>query len=275
MEYKAAVLQLHTTKSKAHNLDVISRMIQTAAQNGATLVSLPETMNIIDETGIDVSEPIPGETTDLMVSLSKQYNVWIHGGSITEHNGHGGKPYNTTVMVSPSDGIIAKYRKLHLFDVDIDGGVRSKESDQTSKGDAIVVADAPIGRLGFSICYDIRFPELYRTMALLGAQVVFVPADFTYKTGSLHWEVLLRSRAIENNCFIVAAGQCGTNARLHAYGHSMIIDPNGRVLAQLDEDEGIAYAPIDLGAIEDVKRQIPSLENRREDLYTLRCHGRE
>ena len=269
MKYKVAVLQLNTTSSKEHNLIKISRLIKTAAKNSARLISLPETMNIINDMSVDDPESIPGETTELLLSLSKQHNVWIHGGSIIERNQleRGGKPNNTTVMISPESGIIAKYRKLHLFDVNIEGGVKSKESERISKGDKIVVIDTDIGCLGFSICYDIRFPELYRSMALLGAQIVFTPANFTYKTGNLHWEILLRSRAIENNCFVIASAQCGTNAQFQAYGHSMVIGPSGMVLAGLHDEEGIAYADIDLNDIETVKRQIPSLANRREDIY--------
>lgn len=268
-KYKVGLIQLNTQENFEHNLETISRMIDEAAQNGAKLVVLPENMNQITAVREDfVIEEIPGKTISYMMELAKKHNIWIHCGSFKEYNSNG-KPFNTTVMLNPDGEIVAKYRKLHLFDVDLKDGGSFKESDKNSQGSDIVNVQTDIGNLGFTICYDIRFPELYRLLTLNGAEVIFVPANFTYPTGKAHWSTLLRARAIENGVYVLAPGQCGQKPNVLAYGHSMIIDPWGNVLAEAQEEETVVYADIDLDYIPKVREQVPSLSNRRTDVYSI------
>jgi len=267
--YKIGLLQLDSGSDKASNLERIEGMIGEAVAGGASMVSLPEVMNIISgRDGPNPAEPIPGHTTGLLCRWAKRYGVWIHGGSILE-DAPGGKPFNTTVLVGPGGELLASYRKLHLFSVDIPGGVRVRESDRMRPGSEIVSLPTPLGHLGFSICYDLRFPELYRLLALRGAQVLFVPASFTHPTGEAHWEPLLRARAIENGCYVVAAAQCGEKPKYLAHGNSMVVDPWGKITARADQSEGVLMAEINLALVEEARSQIPTLETRRPDAYTL------
>lgn len=268
-KYKVGLIQLNAQADFESNLEKITSMVDEAAQNGAKLISLPENMNQITAVREDfVIEEIPGKTINKMSELAKKHKAWIHCGSIKEYNSNG-KPFNTTVMLNPQGEIIAEYRKLHLFDVDLKDGGSFKESDKNSPGSDIVNVQTDIGNLGLTICYDIRFPELYRLLTLNGAEVIFVPANFTYQTGKAHWSTLLRARAIENGVYILATGQCGQKPNVVAYGHSMIIDPWGTVLAEAQEEETVIYADIDLDYIPKVREQVPSLSNRRADVYDL------
>lgn len=272
MRFKIALIQMDTQNNYEENLKVIEDRIVEASQNGALLVSFPENMNIITmDPKENIMEEIPGRTTDLLCRLAKEKSIWIHGGSIKEYSGTE-KGYNTTVMINPHGEIIAKYRKLHLFDVSLKTGdtiTNIFESDRNLAGEEIVNVDTEIGNLGFTICYDLRFPELYRELVLRGAQIIFVPANFTYKTGEAHWTTLLRARAIENGCFIVAAAQTGVKPMINVYGHSTVIDPWGNILVEAGMETGIVYAEVDLDKVEAVRTQIPSLKNRREDVYQI------
>ena len=195
--------------------------------------------------------------------------VYIQGGSVTEALEGEKRSANTSVLISPQGTILASYRKMHMFDITLTDGTPFRESDRVKPGDTIVTAGTELGVFGLSVCYDVRFPELYRLMALRGAQVIFVPASFTMPTGKDHWEVLLRARAIENGCYIVAAGQIGTKPAYAAYGNSLVADPWGTVVARARDEEGLVFAEIDLDYLERVRRQIPSLENRRTDCYEI------
>lgn len=177
--------------------------------------------------------------------------------------------YNTSVIIDPEGKIIATYRKLHTFDVTLPDGTVCDESTRVHPGKEIVTVDTPLGKLGMSICYDIRFCELYRIMALEGAQVIFTPASFTMPTGKDHWEPILRTRAIENGCYIVAADQIGQKARFFAYGNSMVVDPWGTIVARASDRAGVIYAVIDLDYLDAVRAKIPSLLNRRNDVYDV------
>lgn len=270
-QYKAAVIQLDSQNDKMKNLKAIGRYIDEAAQNGASLIALPEDMNLV---GRNVgeggnAEVVPGLTSQLLVDKAKEHGVYIHGGSFREVIPGEKRYYNTSLFVNPSGEICARYHKMHTFDVTLSDGTVSKESAKIRPGEDIVTLNTELGYLGFSVCYDLRFPELYRLMALRGAQILFVPADFTDMTGRAHWEVLLRARAIENGCYVIAADQTGGKPAYTAHGNSMIIDPWGNVLARADHVPGIIYAEIDQDFLENVREQIPSLQNRRGDVYHL------
>ena len=270
-KYCVAVVQLDTGGDKESNLERVSRYIDEAVERGARLISLPEVMNFIGKSGDgEEPEPIPGPTAELLMEKARRHEVHIHGGSFSELNPEGGRPFNTTVMIDAHGAIVARYRKLHTFDVTLPDGTACRESARVHPGDEIVTAETELGRLGFAVCYDIRFPELFRLLALEGAQVLFTPANFTLPTGKDHWEPLLRARAIENGCYVVAAAQIGRKPRFVAYGGSMVIDPWGTVIARARETPGVTLAEIDLDFQEEVRARIPSLRNRRSDVYELR-----
>lgn len=270
-KYVAAVVQLDSQNDKGANVKAACDYIDEAAAHGAKLVSFPEVMNLV---GRNVGEggkfePVPGYTTEKLAAKAKEHGIYVHSGSFWEEIEGEKRAYNTSVMIDPQGEIIAKYRKLHMFDVTLPDGTVCDESAKIHPGDEIVTVDTELGKLGFAICYDIRFPEMFRIMALEGAQVIFTPASFTMPTGKDHWEPILRARAIENGLYIVAAGQIGKKAQYTAYGNSMVVDPWGTVIARAKDQPGIAYAEIDLDYLEKVRLQIPSLQNRREDVYAL------
>ena len=274
-KYKAAVVQLDSQHDKRENLKTACRFIDEAAAEGVKLVSFPEFMNLCgDNEGKDGgAESIPGYTTEILMAKAREHGIYIHSGSLCEEIPGGGRAYNTSVIIDPEGTIISQYRKLHTFDAALPDGTVFQESAQIQPGGDIVTVDTALGKLGMSICYDIRFPELYRLMALEGAQVIFTPACFTLPTGKDHWEPILRTRAIENGCYIVAAGQIGKKDRFTAYGNSMVVDPWGTVIARAKEQVGFVCAEIDLDYLDSVREKNPALRNRRPDIYELRRKG--
>ncbi len=283
-KFQVAICQMDSQNDKHQNLKDAENMIREASEKGADLVVFPENMNYMGKGYRYQAEPIPGPTTDFLTALAKEHGVWILSGSIPEtelndpaeqetvsadKNADKPKPKNSLVLIDPTGNICCKYSKLHLFDVDLNDGSSFRESDMATQGENIVLCDTELGRLGFTICYDLRFGELYRLLSLAGAKVIFVPACFAMQTGQAHWEVLLRARAIENGVYIVACNQIGEKYNMTAYGHSMVIDPWGRIIAQAEDKPGVLMAEIDLSEIEKVRAQIPSLKNRRGDLYEL------
>jgi predicted amidohydrolase len=271
-KFVAAAIQLDSTADKAQNIKNAIGFIQEAVGRGAKYIAMPEQMNYAGPESADAAEEIPGGPTFLaMAEQAQKYNVWLHCGSIYEKNSEPGRsPYNTTMLINPRGELAAKYSKLHPFDVVIKDGPSIKESDRICPGNKIVTCDTgEIGHIGFSICYDIRFAELYRLMALEGAQILMAPADFVLNTGKDHWEPLLRARAIENGCYVIAPGQCGIKPRFHAYGKSLIVDPWGNVVAKASDKPCVITAEIDLDYLESVRNQIFTLQNRRSDIYRL------
>jgi predicted amidohydrolase len=236
---------------------------------GSDLVILPEYVGYRgSEAGFRAAaRPIPGPTTEPFAAVARDHHCWVLAGSHAETSADPLRPYNTAVLFDRSGTLAARYRKLHLFDVSVDEGPADTESARITPGDRAVVADVDGTGLGLSICYDLRFPELYRALALAGAQVLAVPAVFTERTGRDHWEVLLRARAIENGAWVVAAGGCGAGGpgAIPAWGHSMVVDPWGRVVAEAGSDEAIVRAELDLDRVAAARRQIPALANRRPD----------
>lgn len=270
--YTAALVQMDTQNDKGENIKQACAWIDEAAAYGARIVCFPEVMNLI---GRNVGEgggreSIPGYTTERLCEKAREHGIYIHAGSITEALEGEKRSANTSVLISPEGKILAQYSKMHMFDITLADGTPFQESARVKPGDSIVTVETELGVFGFSICYDVRFPELFRLMALRGAQIFFVPASFTMPTGKDHWETLLRARAIENGCYVIAAGQIGTKPAYVAYGNSLVADPWGTVIARAKDEPGILYAQIDLDYLEKVRRQIPSLENRRADRYELK-----
>ncbi len=272
---RASAVQLNSNEDKSRNLEVAERLIRRAAGDGAELVALPEKFNVLGspEQLIEGAEPLDGPTLRWAGALAAGLGIWLVAGSIVERVEGDEKLRNTSVLFDPEGAARAVYRKIHMFDVEV-GGVTYRESDVEGAGEEIVVADAGALRLGLAICYDLRFPELFRIMAVDGAQAFTLPAAFTVPTGRAHWETLIRARAIENQAFVVAAGQVGRHPPDHeSYGHSMIVDAWGTVLASAaGEPEHVVTADLDLDAQEDVRAKLPSLANRRPAAYRWREH---
>lgn len=275
-KYVLGVIQMDSTADVDENLHQVELYAQEAVSRGAKVLALPESMNYVGNESAAFAEQIPGgKTFQFLSRLAKLHKIWIHGGSIYEKCATDPRPYNSTMILNPNGELVAKYHKLHPFDVIIKNGPAVKESDRICPGEGIVTVDAGnYGHWGLSICYDMRFAELYRIMALEGAQILFVPADFTMNTGKDHWETLLRTRAIENGCYVVAPAQYGMKPRFQAYGKSMIIDPWGNVIAKAPDEPCVITAEINFDYLDKVRKQIFTLENRRPDIYHL-CRTNE
>jgi predicted amidohydrolase len=213
--------------------------------------------------------PVPGPLTQPFAEVARRRDAWILIGSVAETSADPQRPYNTSALIAPTGEIAATYRKIHLFDVAVDAGPTDTESARVSAGADAVCADIDGVVVGLTICYDLRFPELYRSLALAGAQVLTVPANFTERTGRDHWEVLLRARAIENAAWVLAPSQINGPPGQPAFGRSMIVDPWGTVVAQASDGVGIIAADIETDRVTAVRRQIPVLANRRPGSYRL------
>jgi predicted amidohydrolase len=266
---RVACVQMTSRADKAANLETAERLVAQAAATGADIVVLPEKWNAIGDAALyhATAELLDGESVTAMSSWARTHGITLVGGSIVELREGREKRSNTSLVFDPDGEIAATYRKIHLFDVEV-GGVVYRESESEEPGDEAVVADAEDWRLGLSVCYDVRFPELYRILALQGAQLVTVPAHFTTPTGKDHWHVLLRARAIENQLYVAAAAQVGeTLPGKPAYGRSLIVDPWGLVLAQAPDEETVISAELDRAHLEDIRAKLPSLANRQANAY--------
>jgi predicted amidohydrolase len=244
-------------------------LVRRAAADGARLIALPELFASLASGRVmrELAEPLDGSTTSWAAALSAELGCWLLAGSFVERDG-GGQFFNTSCLFDPSGSRVATYRKVHLFDVDVPGaGIH--ESELFSAGDGIVVVPVDDHSLGMSVCYDLRFPELYRIATLRGATIVVIPSAFTAATGPHHWEPLIRARAIENQVFVVAPGQCGSSPDgVARHGHSLIVDPWGRVMAEADSNaETVIAAECDLDELRSIRTAIPSLANRRPEAY--------
>lgn len=270
-KFTVAVLQLDSQDDVQKNLDTVVSFIEEAAARGAKLITMPESMNYVGLDNAGHAEEIPGGPTfQLMSEQAKKYGVWLHCGSIYEKNPNDPRPFNSTMVIDPRCNLAAKYHKIHPFDVVIPNGPVNRESERICPGDEIVTVDTgEVGHLGLSICYDMRFAEMYRIMALEGAQILLMPADFTMPTGKDHWETILRTRAIENGCYVVAPAQYGVKPKFQAYANSLVVDPWGNVIARASNHPQVITAEIDLDYLQQVRRQIFTLENRRPDVYSL------
>jgi deaminated glutathione amidase len=268
---RVALVQMNSQDDKAANLERAEGLVAQAAAWGPDLVVLPELWTYLGprKRHAEVAESIPGETSELLGRLASRYRFWLVGGSYLEAVEGSERFYNTSIALSPDGDLVARYRKLHLFDIEVEGKTY-QESTTVAPGDEVVVT--PLGRapVGLSICYDLRFPELYRRLAARGARLVTVPSAFTMETGRDHWEVLLRARAIENQVYVLAAAQCGAHPPTNVcYGNAMVVDPWGVVRARAGYQEGVVVADVDLGEQERVRQTLPALRHRREDLFSF------
>jgi predicted amidohydrolase len=268
-QMRAAAVQLNSTDDYERNLEVAERLVRDAAADGAELVVLPEKWTVLGPPDVlrASAQPLSGPAVTAAASWARELGIRIVAGSVPERVEGQEKLFNTSAALGPDGGFRGVYRKIHMFDVDVDD-VSYRESEAEEPGDEIVVADADGVQLGLSVCYDLRFPELYRILALRGANVVTVPSAFTERTGRDHWEVLLRARAIENQVFVVAAGQIGdAPPHYRSYGRSMIVDPWGVVLAQAPDTECFVAADLDFAIQDEMRSSLPSLRNRRASAY--------
>ena len=266
MKFLAAAVQMLASNDKAANLDEARRGIRTAASQGARVIVLPEVFiwrgNKNEER--ESAEAIPGPTSQELARLARELSIYLLGGSILEEIPGSDKAYNTSLLFGPEGDLLASYRKIHLFNVELKDGVSVRESATRQFGEAAVVAKTELCRMGLSVCYDLRFPELYRALVTQGAEIVFVPSAFTAYTGQAHWEPLLRARAIENQVYVIAPDQFGKSTKsFETYGHSMIVDPWGKILAELPDGPGIVIAEIDLDYLAKVRTELPALAHRK------------
>ncbi len=266
---RAGAVQLNSTEDSDHNLAVADRLVREAARHGAELIVLPEKWSVLGtpEQMADGAEGLDGRCIAWARSVARELQVDLVAGSIVERRPDEAKFSNTSVHVGPDGEIRAVYRKIHMFDVEIDG-VRYAESEHERAGEEIVLSElGGVVSLGMSICYDIRFPELYGALAIRGAEVISVPAAFTLATTRDHWEILLRARAIENQCFVVAPNQIGAHPPGdRCGGRSMIVDPWGLVLASAPDTEAAIVAELDFDRLREIRRKLPSLARRAQDI---------
>ena len=262
----AACVQMRGRRDPSTNCDDAVRMIREAASRGATFVQTPEISNLVDRDRETMMKSLFTEDKDPMLqafqALARELRITIHAGSLSIKNGD--KVANRAFVISSSGDVAARYDKIHLFDVDLANGETWRESNTFTGGSAAIVVDIPHAKLGVSICYDVRFPYLFRALADHGATLLSAPACFTKQTGEAHWSVLQRARAIENGAFMISAAQAGLHEDgRETYGHSMIVDPWGRVLAEGDDKPGLIFAEIKTDAVTEARNRIPALRHTR------------
>jgi deaminated glutathione amidase len=265
---RAATVQLNSTGEKARNLAAAERLVRAAAADGAELIALPEKWNLLagGEELLAGAEALDGPSLGAARAWASELGINLLAGSVSER-GPEGKAFNTSVLIGPDGEDLAVYRKVHMFDVEV-GGVSYRESEHEEPGEELVTAALGEAMLGLSVCYDLRFPELYRILAVRGARVLAVPSAFTLTTGRDHWEVLLRARAIENQAFVVAPNQVGeAPPHFRSNGRSAIVDPWGVILATAPDEECFVAAELDFAAQDRVRESLPSLANRRPQTY--------
>ncbi|MFN0063499.1 MAG: carbon-nitrogen hydrolase family protein [Myxococcaceae bacterium] len=263
---RLSAIQMNSGPDKARNLTTATHWVREAAARGANLVGLPENFSWMgsDADRAAAAESLTGPTLSAMSALALERKIHLLAGSILETGGPGGRVYNTSVLFGPTGAALAVYRKMHLFDVDVNDGATYRESTAVAPGSDVVVADIGLVKVGLSICYDVRFPELYRQHSAQGATLLCVPAAFTLMTGKDHWEVLLRARAIENQTYVLAPAQWGRHSEKRVtYGRAMVIDPWGTVIACAPDGEGLALADYDAEHIARIRQDLPAQKHRR------------
>ncbi|HET7752646.1 MAG TPA: carbon-nitrogen hydrolase family protein [Anaeromyxobacteraceae bacterium] len=264
--FLVAAAQMTSGADRARNVATAVRLVNEAADRGARLVGLPENFGFMgpEQDRIANAEPVEGPTVSALREVARARGIFVLAGSISERVDAPGKTANTSVLVADDGSIAAVYRKIHLFDVNIPDGARYAESETVVPGDRAVVAETALGRVGLSVCYDLRFPELYRRLADEGAELITIPAAFTLYTGKDHWELLVRARAVENLAYVIAPAQQGKHsANRITFGNAMVVDPWGVVLARCSDGEGVCVAPFSRERIAHVRRELPALSHRR------------
>jgi predicted amidohydrolase len=270
-----AAVQMRSTGDPRRNLARAQRLAEQAAERGAQFIAFPENVLEIRAEGARRSpaERLDGPSAARFAAMAQRHGAWVLAGTMAIAQRRHAKPSNTSILFDPHGGIAAVYRKMHLFDVSIPGRAELRESSRVAAGDRPVVAATPWGPIGLTICYDLRFPELYRHLALAGARILLVPSAFTAYTGRAHWTALLRARAIENLAYVVAPAQWGRHAPgRRSYGHACVVDPWGRVVAQRARGDGVVIARLDLARVDRLRRELPVLAHARSGL--LRTRGR-
>lgn len=265
-----AAIQMNSTNSVEQNLARVEHWIRQAKEQGSELVVLPENFAFVGKNDLDkfaiAEHPGQGPIQNGLVRLAKQYNLWIVGGTIpinVSENTSQQRVYNRCYVWNNQGQVVAYYDKIHLFDVEVSETVY-RESDASTPGKEVIAVDSSVGKLGLSVCYDIRFPELYRALLNQGAEILLVPAAFTAITGEAHWEILLRARAIENLCYVIAPDQTGRHASgRSSFGSSMIIDPWGKILNSIKTEEGVITAKIDLNYLKEIRTRFPATSHRK------------
>lgn len=270
--FLAACVQLRATTDIEHNLATAEALVRRAASMGASLVATPENTSFLGPQfhKVELAQSLDGPIASRLRGLAAELGIHLLVGSLAERVEDGAadptRCYNTSVLYGPTGAQIAQYRKIHLFDVDVPGGLTIRESDTIAPGGEVVIADTPLGRIGMTICYDLRFPELYRALVDRGADIIAVPSAFTLTTGKDHWHPLIRARAIETQCWWLAPAQWGRHdeeGKRQSYGHSLIVDPWGCVVADKGHGEGLCLAEVDLNRNAEVRRAIPVRDHRR------------
>jgi predicted amidohydrolase len=266
---RAAAVQLNSTEDKDRNLEVADRLTRAAAAAGAVLVVLPEKFNVLgtDAQLVAGAETLEGPTVAWARGTARELGIDLVAGSIAEHRDGHEKLANTSIHVGPDGEIRATYRKIHMFDVVV-AGKEYRESAAQERGDEIVTSEAEGARIGMAICYDLRFPELFRILTVRGARILTLPSAFTKATGAAHWDTLVRARAIENQAFVIAADQIGTSPPANeSFGGSQIVDPWGEILARAADEECFVAADLDFARQDEIRAQLPSLANRVPSAY--------
>ena len=264
--YLAAAVQMSSGDDRAANVARATALVREAAARGARLVVLPEVFAWRGPRAAEpaIAEPVPGPTSRTLAGLARELGIWLCAGSLLERAADEPRAYNTSCLFDPRGELVARYRKIHLFDVDLPGRVSVQESATRAPGAEVVTVPTELGTLGLSVCYDLRFPELYRRLVRAGAEVLLVPSAFTFPTGAAHWDVLCRARAVENQCYLIAPDQTGTSPHGFAdWGDSLIVDPWGRVLARAGDGERVITAEIDRAYLARVRRELPCLPHAR------------
>jgi predicted amidohydrolase len=265
--FRVGLVQMRSGRTPAHNVDAAVRLIRDAKTGGADYVLTPEMTNIVERKRESLFAAVVPEEKDPSLAafreLARELGIWVHVGSLALEVLHE-KAVNRSFLLDPAGEIAARYDKIHMFDVDLAGGESYRESRSYRPGELAVAVDLPWGRLGLTICYDLRFPALYRALAEAGASFITIPSAFTQQTGAAHWHVLTRARAIENGCFIFAAAQGGRHEDgRDTFGHSVVIDPWGQVLAEGGTEPGVVFADVDPSQVATVRARIPSLQHGR------------
>lgn len=274
-KFQLALIQMRVGPDKQDNLDRARALITEAAGKGARLAVLPEMFNCPYEVSrfAEFAEPLTdGPTGEMLAGQAAKHGIYLVGGSMPERDGR--DVFNTATLWDPNGRLILSQRKVHLFDVDIPGGISIKESDRLSPGNRMKVVETELGVWGLAICYDIRFPEFFRRLALSGAELIIVPGAFNTTTGPFHWEVLIRARALENTLYVAACGAAPhPGVAYPAWGHSMVVDPFGWIIDSAERDQEIIYAEFDRARLQQVRKSLPVLAQRRPEVYYRHWEG--